>query len=122
MQDCEGNPEVVIFATGSEVWVALEAASELSVKLKVRVVNIPCWELFDEQPEDYRISVLGPDSALKVSLEAGITLGWEHYTGIGGLNIGIDSFGESAPGAEVARHFGLTAESVVNKIQKHLNS
>ncbi|MDP6937076.1 MAG: transketolase [Candidatus Marinimicrobia bacterium] len=122
MQDCEGNPEVVIFATGSEVWVALEAASKLSVKWKVRVVNIPCWELFDEQPEDYRISVLGPDSALKVSLEAGITLGWEHYTGIGGLNIGIDSFGESAPGGEVARHFGLTAESVVNKIQKHINS
>ncbi len=122
MQDCEGNPEVVIFATGSEVWVALEAASKLSVKWKVRVVNIPCWELFDEQPEDYRISVLGPDSALKVSLEAGITLGWEHYTGIGGLNIGIDSFGESAPGGEVARHFGLTAESVVNKIQKYINS
>ncbi len=121
MQDCEGDAEVVIIATGSEVWVALEAASQLS-KWKVRVVNLPCWELFDEQSEEYRSTVLGSDSALRVSLEAGISLGWEHYTGIKGIQLGIDSFGESAPGGEVAEHFGITSESVAYKIQKHLNS
>ena len=120
MQNCEGTPEVVIIATGSEVWVALEAAEKISEN-KVRVVNMGCWELFDEQSLEYRQSVLGDESALRVSIEAGVTLGWEHYTGINGLNIGIDSFGESAPGGEVADHFGITPEKVVEKIQKRLN-
>jgi len=120
MQDCDGEVDVVIMSTGSEVWVALEVA-DLLVNCKVRVVNIGCWELFDEQSEEYRQAVLGDDSALRVSIEAGVTLGWEHYTGINGLNIGIDSFGESAPGGEVADHFGITPEKVVEKIQKRLN-
>ena len=120
MSDCKGNPDIVIIATGSEVWVALEEA-DLLVNCQVRVVNIGCWELFDEQSEEYRQAVLGDDSALRVSIEAGVTLGWEHYTGINGLNIGIDSFGESAPGGEVANHFGITPEKVVGKIQKRLN-
>ena len=64
---------------------------------------------------------MGDDSALRVSIEAGVSLGWEHYTGINGLNIGIDSFGESAPGGEVADHFGIIPEKVVEKIQKRLN-
>jgi len=120
MQDCDGEADVVIMSTGSEVWVALEVA-DLLVNCKVRVVNIGSWELFDEQSEEYRQAVLGDDSTLRVSIEAGVTLGWEHYTGINGLNIGIDSFGESAPGGEVANHFGITPEKVVEKIQKRLN-
>ena len=121
MQNCEGTPEVVIIATGSEVWVALEAAEKISEN-KVRVVNMGCWELFDEQSLEYRQSVLGDDSALRVSIEAGVTLGWEHYTGLNGLNIGINTFGESAPGGEVADHFGITPEKVADKIQKYINS
>ena len=121
MQNCEGAPEVVIISTGSEVWVALEAAEKISEN-KVRVVNIGCWELFDEQSLEYRQSVLGDESALRVSIEAGVTLGWEHYTGLNGLNIGINTFGESAPGGEVADHFGITPEKVADKIQKHINS
>ena len=121
MQNCEGTPEVVIIATGSEVWVALEAAEKISEN-KVRVVNIGCWELFDEQSLEYRQSVLGDESALRVSIEAGVTLGWEHYTGLNGLNIGINTFGESAPGGEVADHFGITPEKVADKIQKYINS
>ena len=121
MQNCEGTPEVVIIATGSEVWVALEAAEKISEN-KVRVVNMGCWELFDEQSLEYRQSVLGDESALRVSIEAGITLGWEHYTGLNGLNIGINTFGESAPGGEVADHFGITPEKVADKIQKYINS
>jgi transketolase len=121
MQNCEGAPEVVIISTGSEVWVALEAAEKISEN-KVRVVNMGCWELFDEQSLEYRQSVLGDDSALRVSIEAGVTLGWEHYTGLNGLNIGINTFGESAPGGEVADHFGITPEKVADKIQKYINS
>ena len=75
-----------------------------------------CWELFDEQSQDYRDSVLDNNSALRVSIEAGITLGWEHYTGLNGLNIGIDTFGESAPGNEVADHFGLTPDKCIDLI------
>ena len=121
MQNCKGTPEVVIIATGSEVWVALEAAEKISEN-KVRVVNMGCWELFDEQSLEYRQSVLGDESALRVSIEAGVTLGWEHYTGLNGLNIGINTFGESAPGGEVADHFGITPEKVADKIQKYINS
>jgi len=121
MQNCDGDPDMVIIATGSEVWVALEAAEKI-VGYNVRVVNIGCWEIFDEQSEEYRQSVLGSDSALRVSIEAGITTGWEHYTGLNGLNIGINTFGESAPGGDVADHFGITPEKAADCIRKHLNS
>jgi len=119
MVDCEGDPDVVIIATGSEVWVALDA-KEILKDISVRVVNLGCWELFDEQPEDYCHKVLGPQSALRVSIEAGITTGWEHYTGLNGLNIGIDTFGTSAPGNEVADHFGLIPEKIADRISNHL--
>ena len=121
MADCDVNPDVVIIATGSEVWVALEAM-EILKDINVRVVNLVCWELFDEQDEDYRKNVLGPESSLRVSIEAGITLGWEHYTGLNGLNLGINTFGESAPGKDIAKHFGITSEAVAESIQQHLES
>ena len=121
MQNCDGDPDMVIIATGSEVWVALEAAKKIASQ-RVRVVNIGCWELFDEQSKEYRQSVLGNESALRVSIEAGITTGWEHYTGLNGLNIGINTFGESAPGNDVADHFGITPEKAADYIRKHLNS
>tara|TARA_Y100000588_G_C14239088_1_gene918588 strand:+ start:144 stop:2129 length:1986 start_codon:yes stop_codon:yes gene_type:complete len=119
MKDCDGKPQVVIFATGSEVWVALKACDMLK-DIKVRVVNIACWELFDEQSDKYRQDVLGPDSALRVSVEAGITIGWEHYTGCDGLNLGINTFGESAPGEDVAKHFGITPDLVYKAIDNRL--
>ncbi len=121
MLDCEEDPEVVIIATGSEVWVALET-KEILKDLKIRVVNLPCWELFDEQSKKYRQQILGPESSLRVSIEAGITLGWEHYTGLNGLNLGINTFGESAPGKEVANHFGITPEAVAESIQQQFDS
>ena len=120
MSDCDCDPEVIIIATGSELWVALESMKLLK-DIKVRVVNLPCWELFDEQSEDYRQNILGPQSALRVSLEAGITTGWEHYTGLDGINIGINTFGESAPGKEVASHFGITPEAVAECINQRFN-
>jgi transketolase len=119
VSDCKGVPEVTIIATGSEVWVALETKKLLSEK-QVRVVNLGCWKLFEEQSADYKESVLGRNSGFRVSIEAGITMGWERYTGINGLNIGIDTFGESAPGDVLADYFGLTPEKVAQKIASEI--
>ena len=119
MSDCD-NPDVMILATGSEIWVALDVKEKLS-DLNIKVVNLACWELFDEQSTAYKDSVLScKDKTLIVSIEAGITNGWQKYTGRYGLNIGIDSFGESAPGKDVASHFSLTPEKVCNTITKKL--
>ena len=79
------------------------------------------WELFEQQDDLYKNSVLScSDNALLVSVEAGITDGWQKYTGRFGLNIGINTFGESAPGEEVAKHFGLTTDNVYNKILERI--
>ena len=120
MSDCAGEPDVVIIATGSELWVALESM-ELLKDVKIRVVNLPCWKIFDEQGETYNQEVLGPKSALRVSVEAGITMGWERYTGLNGLNLGINTFGMSGPGDQVAGHFGITPETVAECIRQRLN-
>ena len=120
MKDCNSKPDVTIFCSGSEVWVALEVVEKLS-NLKVRVINMPCWELFDKQSEEYKISVLGNSNSLKVSIEAGITTGWQKFTGTNGLNFGVDTFGESAPGQIVAEKFGLTSENISKSILSHLD-
>jgi len=88
----------------------------LKKEFNIRVVNFGCWELFDKQPEVYRNSIIH-HSSFKVSIEAGITDGWQKYTGNRALNIGIDRFGESAPGKEVAESLGLSISSIVKKIK-----
>ena len=113
-----GIPEISIFASGSEVSLALDIKEKLKDQLNIRVVNFGCWELFDMQSEDYRSNIIH-DPSFKVSIEAGLTQGWEKYTGnstLNSLNIGIDTYGESAPGEEVAMHFGLTSENICKKI------
>ena len=112
----EGSNDISIFASGSEVSLALEVKEELKNEFNIRVVNFGCWELFDKQPEVYRNSIIH-DSSFKVSIEAGITDGWQKYTGNKALNIGIDRFGESAPGKEVAESLGLSVSSIVKKIK-----
>jgi transketolase len=110
----------IIIATGSEVEVALACAAALEADgVGTDVVSMPCAELFLEQSPAYRDDLL-PADALKVSIEAGVTLGWERFTGADGINIGIDSFGASAPADQLYRHFGLTAESIVPKIKSRL--
>ena len=121
ISDCEATPEITIFSTGSEVWLSLDAKKQLP-EYNIRVVNLGCWELFNEQDEAYQKSVLGSDDALLVSIEAGVTQGWERFTGRNGLNIGINTFGESAPGKEVADHFGLTPEKIVKRIQERIST
>lgn len=109
--------DLVIIATGSEVWVALETARLLGdAGYSARVVSLPCWELFFEQDEDYRASVLGRDLP-RVSLEAAATFGWERITGAGGLQIGIDRFGASAPWKEIAEALGFTPTAVSQRIR-----
>ena len=110
--------DLVLVATGSEVSLALEAA-EL-IDRSVRVVSLPCWELFFEQDDDYRESVLGNDLP-RVSIEAGATFGWERIIGSDGLAIGIDRFGASAPAADLAPYFGLTPQAVADRINSWLS-
>ena len=116
------NPDIMIFATGSEVWVALDTSDRLSEKgYNVKVVNLGCWKLFEEQADEYKNKVLeSNDNTLLVSIEAGITNGWQKYTGRYGLNIGINTFGESGPGSEVAKHFGITVDNLFNQIIKRM--
>jgi transketolase len=108
-------PAVILVATGGEVSLAIDAASELANRgITARVVSMPSWELFAEQSESYRQQVL-PSSIPRLAVEAGVSLGWRDIVGEAGAVIGIDHFGASAPGAEVAERFGLTAEAVVEK-------
>lgn len=112
---------VTLIATGSEVHVALDAADLLAGDgIEARVVSLPCWELFDEQDEEYRANVLG--DAPRVSIEAGSTFGWASLVGDTGLSIGIDHFGASAPDNVLAEKFGLTAEAIANQVKDFLNA
>ena len=120
LSDCQNKkPDVILFATGSEIWVALEIKN-LLIKYNIRVVNIPCWELLDEQSVDYIKRIIGSEECVRVSIEAGITFGWSKFTGMNGINIGIDVFGESAPGEELADHFQITPKKIADKILKVL--
>lgn len=116
---CSDNPAVVIYATGSEVNLATEVANQLA-DLAVRIISIPCWEIFNEQSDKYHRSILDVGDALRVSIEAGATIGWERFTGLNGLNIGIDRFGASGPGQQVAEYLGLSVEAIRNKIMDAL--
>tara|TARA_B100001094_G_scaffold249033_1_gene246235 strand:+ start:1976 stop:3967 length:1992 start_codon:yes stop_codon:yes gene_type:complete len=122
ISDCNEKADIVIFATGSEVWIALEVKDKLPEDYNVKVINMFSWELFEKQDDSYKNTVLSySENALLVSIEAGITDGWQKYTGRFGLNIGINTFGESAPGKEVAEHFGITTDNVYNKILERID-
>lgn len=111
--------DLVIIATGSEVALALEAAEKLKGKYNARVVSMPCWELFKEQPKEYQILVLPPNATKRVTIEAGTTLGWERWALSNGLVIGIDHYGASAPAEVLAVEYGFVADAIVKKIEAH---
>ena len=114
LADCEGTPQVILVASGSEVHIAHEAYRTLAEEgIKARVVSLPCWELFDDQDDAYKESVLPASVTARVSIEAGVTLGWQKYTGNTGINIGVDQFGSSGPYKRVYEEYGLTAGAVV---------
>ena len=113
-QSVRDMPEVILIGTGSETHIALQAGKELAAEgIAVRVVSLPSWELFDRQPVDYRETVLPQEVKARVAVEAGVKLGWEHYVGLEGAVVGMDSFGASAPYKVLYEKFGITAENVV---------
>jgi transketolase len=110
-----GAPDLILIATGSEVALAMGAKNILDAKgVRTRVVSMPCWELFEEQPQSYKDDVLPPTVSARMSIEAGATLGWSRYVGDRGFAFGIDHFGASAPAAAIAQAFGFTPENVAN--------
>ncbi len=119
LSDCEGTPDVILIGAGSEVHLLIEAKEKLTADgQKVRVVSIPCWRLFDEQSDDYKEKVLPKIVTKRVAVEAGQTIGWEKFVGLDGVVIGIERFGESAPGSRVFKEFGFTVENIVEKVKE----
>ena len=117
LKDCAGAPEAILIATGSEVELAVAAADQLNGQGRsVRVVSMPCSEIFLAQDQAYRESVLPKSVTARVAVEAGVTHYWYRFVGPAGKVVGIDTFGESAPAADVFKHFGFTVDNVVKAV------
>ena len=113
LSDASGTPDLILIATGSEVSLAIDTKKILEEKgVRTRVVSMPCWELFELQPQSYRDEILPPNVTARMSIEAGSTFGWSQWVGDRGVTYGIDRFGESAPMAAVAKSLGFTPERV----------
>jgi len=124
LKSAEAERKVIMIATGSEVEIALAAAAQLEQQsIGTDVVSMPCTERFDEQPDEYREIIL-PDVSnrqiLRVSIEAGSTFGWERYTGLHGLRVGIDRFGVSAPAKDAYDYFGLAGDKIASRVLAHM--
>jgi transketolase len=121
LRDCQGMPELIIIATGSEVSLAMQAAEQLtSSGHAVRVVSMPATDVFDAQPLDYREQVLPSAVAKRIAVEAGIADYWFKYVGLHGRIIAMTSFGESAPAGDLFKHFGFTVDNIVHQAQELL--
>ncbi len=117
LEDCDGTPEAVLMATGSEVALVVQAQAELEKQgRRVRVLSMPCLERFEAQDQAYRDSVLPPDVTARVAVEAGSTTGWYKYVGLQGRVVGMDRFGASAPGKQLFEKFGFSVENVVAQV------
>ncbi|MEF2232087.1 MAG: transketolase [Pseudodesulfovibrio sp.] len=116
IKDCEGVPDLILIASGSEVSLALATAKLL--KRKVRVVSMPSTKLFDAQPETYKNAVLPPEVTARAAAEAGRTDGWYKYVGLGGVVLGLDHFGASAPGKVLSDKYGFTPENFARMIRE----
>ena len=114
LEDTDGEPDVILMATGSEVQLAMDARRRLAEQgIGARVVNMPSWELFEKSAREYRNTVLPPTVRARVAVEAGLPMGWDRYVGDGGKVVGMDGFGSSAPGSVAMEKFGFTPEAVV---------
>jgi transketolase len=117
----KNEPEVILMSTGSEVQLAVAAHEKLAAAgIRSRVVSLPSFELFDEQPAEYRDQVLPRGVTARVAVEAGIRQCWDKYLGCDGEFIGLDTFGASAPYQEIYKHRGLTAEAVIAAAKQQL--
>ena len=119
MADSGGTPDVILMGTGSEVQLCVGAYEKLTAEgVKARVVSMPCWELFEQQPPEYKLQVLPPEVKARIAVEAGTTLGWKEYVGSEGIVIGHADFGASAPIKELWKHFGFTVDDVIAKARE----
>jgi len=120
-KDSSGTPDIIILATGSEVGISLTAAEKLeSEGTKVRVVSFPSWELFEQQPKEYRDSIIPPSVKARVSVEAGVKHGWDKYIGDYGEAVSVEKFGSSAPVSVVMEKYGFTPENIVDTAKRVL--
>jgi len=122
LRDADGGaPEVIVIGTGAETGLALAAVEKLQGEgVAARAVSMPCWELFDEQPQEYRESVLPPSVPARLAVEAGSPQGWHRYVGDGGDVLGVDRFGASAPGGEMLERYGFTVDNACARARKLL--
>ena len=122
LEDCSGTPELIFIGTGSELHLCVEAAKELTNQgKKVRVVSMPCVELFEEQSDSYKEEVLPSNVRKRIVVEAAETFGWHKYIGLDGDSVTMSSFGASAPGGTCMEKFGFTVENVLNKAKRLLS-
>ena len=118
MADSGGTPDIILMGTGSEVQLCVDAYEKLTASgVKARVVSMPCWELFEEQSEEYQHQVLPPEVRARVAVEAGTAFGWKQYVGSDGYVVARNDYGASAPYKELLKHFGFTVDDVVAKAQ-----
>jgi transketolase len=121
LADCEGEPQLILIATGSEVSLAVFAHEKLKAEgVGTRVVSLPCWEVFDRQDQAYRDSVLPPAVRKRMAIEEAATLGWERYVGDEGVIVGMHTFGQSAPFKDVEAEFGFTPDQIAAKAKEAL--
>jgi len=116
LQDCEQNPEIILIAAGSELSITLDAAQQLSQQGKqVRVVSMPSTNVFDQQDDTYKESILPAEVTCRLAVEAGVSDFWCKYVGLQGRVVGIDTFGASAPGGVAMKHFGFSEENIIKQ-------
>jgi transketolase len=117
----DGKPDVLLMASGSEVYLCIDAYEQLKADgIKARVVSFPCWELFEKQSQEYKDSVLPPEVNARVSVEQGVSFGWERYVGREGAKIGMTTFGASAPFSALQKYFKFTPENIIEAAKQQL--
>jgi transketolase len=121
--DSGDEPDLILIATGSEVWLALDAAKRIADEngTGVRVVSMPCWELFEQQTPEYREEVFPPEVRARLAVEAGVALGWKQWVGDRGESVSLNRFGASAPGQTVLERLGYNVDNVVGRAQALLS-
>jgi transketolase len=113
------GPKLILIGTGSEIGLAMQAREKLNKQgIPTRVVSMPCWEFFDQQTPKYKESVLPARVRARLSIEAGVSLGWAKYVGDNGDSLAVDRFGQSAPAEDVFRDYGFTVENVIRKAKR----
>ena len=119
----EGDTQLILMASGTEVDLILDAGNKLAAEgIQVRLVSVPCWEFFAEQPQSYRSEVLPDHLTARVAVEAGVSQGWERWLGSKGRFIGMDSFGASAPYQQLYQYYGITVERIIEEAKQALAS